>query len=259
MKASNILLLLVVFTLAACAGSEKEVDKIGDAQICLDSLGISPTSAEVSECLKKVEGITSVGAESIRCAGGFIREGFGSPKRFVDAMGAIDGGTSGSNMQTLMGLLTFTAEGAVNDDLSNAQTTFNSCLSSGGKGATLLASYTYLTMSMVRYYNSQNAGGCPSTPGTDSNGYKFYDLGSCIQNGILDTIHLVDASTGNTDAQTAQNGIGAVIISAHLLSCSGSGSKSPLCGVLDTAISEAGGTSNPRVVAVKFFEEIVNP
>lgn len=255
MKKFVIVLVCAGLGLVSCGG-EKDGDKIGDAQICLDGL-VNPTSAEVNACMAKVDGLSSAGAQSIRCAGGFIREGFGNAQRFVDAMGAIDGNTSGDSVQTLMGLLTFTAENDVDADAANAVSTFNSCLASGGKGSTLLASYTYFTMSMVKYYNARNAAGCPSTPGTDSNGYRFYDLSSCIDNGLLFTIDLIDASTANADALEAQNGIGAVIISAHLLSCAGSSSSSPLCELLTESITQAGGTSNPRRVAVEFFEGAV--
>lgn len=254
-KLSVLLGAFVCMGLVACGG-EKDGDKIGDAQICLDGLA-NPTSAEVDACLEKIDGISSAGADSIRCAGGFIREGFGNAQRFVDAMSAIDGNSSGSNVQTLMGLLTFASNNSLSVNHGNAVSTFNSCLSSGGKGSTLLASYTYLTMSMVKFYNGRGAVNCSSNPSVNGSNYRYYDLTACINGGVVHTIDLLNASTNAPDAIEAQNGIGAVIISAYVLSCRGSSTDSPLCELMTKSIDAAGGTSSPRDVSVKFFEEAV--
>lgn len=241
--------------LTSCGGGSKDVDKIGNAQFCLDSLAVGASSSEVDTCLSKVEGLSTSGAESIRCSGGFIREGFSDASRFVKAFSAISGGTSGSNTQTLMGILTFTSTNSLTTDATHARDTFNSCYASGSKGSTLLASFSYLTMSLVTYYNSKNAGTCPSTPGTDSNGYKYYNVSGCISGDIVSAIPLVDASTVDAAAISAQNGIGAVVIAAVNVSCTtGSSANNALCDLLKKAVTDAGGTSNPRVVAVKFFQ-----
>lgn len=249
---------MISFLLPSC-GAKKEVDQIGDAQLCLDKLGASPAAADVNECLSKVADLSSPAAETIRCSGGFMKEGFASGKRFIDAFSAINGGTTNSSTQALMGILTFTSANTLTTDTSNARSAFTSCLASGGKGSTLLASFSYLTMGLVSFFNAKGAGTCPTTPTTAAGGYKFYDISTCISTCsvacAIGSASLIDANTADVTSATTQSALGAVIIATYNASCTGSTANQDLCGTFSTAVSGAGG--DPRKVATQFFSSVL--
>lgn len=118
--------------LSGCGG--KDADKIGDAQICLDSA----TAATANSCLEKISGLTSKAAYALRCAGGFIAEGFDRPEKYIQAysqLTATPTGCTGTCSPTLgvMALLTFSST-------DTASATYDNCYLSGSQGYTLLAS-----------------------------------------------------------------------------------------------------------------------
>ncbi|MBX3032524.1 MAG: hypothetical protein KF865_01270 [Bdellovibrionaceae bacterium] len=243
----SILSLLAAVVLLSCGGT-KDADQIGDAQFCLDKLDAGATAADVNACLEKIEGMTSPGAEGLRCAGAFIREGFSSGKRFNDAFKAIDNGASGSSLATLMGIVTFSSMGNLPADFSNVGSAFDSCMKSGSKGATMIVSFSYLTMAMISYFDN-------NAPITTCTGNPCYDLETQTTD-VANTqklIDLVDPSTGNADAIAAQTSIGAIIIASYNLSCTGSSANKDLCDVFQKAIDDAGGTGNPRRVTTGFL------
>lgn len=253
-----LLVLCVPFVLLSC-GKEKEADKIGDAQFCLDNLD-EPTPAEANECAAMVDGLDSPGAYGIRCSAAFIREGIVTGDRLVAAMKAIKTGTSGSNLQKMMGLLTFTSEGAIAGDFENTDLAFHACLASGGKGSTLLSSFGYFTMSLLNFFNAKGA--CLVAPVTQT-GYTYYDLEGCVTapDNLISfasaMVQLGNSSTPDAAAQGVQAGIGSVLIATYKLSCSTSQANKDLCKTLKASIDEAGGEANPREVAVKFISKIV--
>lgn len=255
---------MVAFAGLLSCGGEKDVDKIGNAQFCLDKLDTTPTSAEIDKCLQEIDGLTSPGANSIRCSAGFIREGFGSGRRFIKAFEAIDegaGGTSGSNTQELMGILSFTAAQDIDDDYNSIVSTFQACLNSGGKGSTLLSSFSYLTMGLMKYLVNVGGGACTATPTTyPGTNYLYYDLSACVtavagSGSAAELIKLGDPN--EPDAEETQSGLGSVIIATYTVSCTGSGANKDLCAVIGDAVTEAGGTGNPRLVAVEFFKSLL--
>lgn len=247
-------LIVLSLSLFSC-GRETDADKIGSAQFCLDDLGSSGTPAQVSECVAMVDGLTSPGADGIRCSGGFIREGFGNPQKYIDAFREIEGGTGGGNIRNMMGLLSFTSGGAIAADFTTANSVFLQCLASGAKGRTLLSSFAFFTVGLVQFFHAKNAGGCAGTP---SGSPAIYDLDGCVQSANpLDLLSLADANSGDTDAAAAQTAIGSVIVSTYQLSCTGTGANKDLCGLLEDAVTAAGGVSNPRAVAAGLFTSIV--
>lgn len=245
---------MVMGSFAGCSSGEKDADKIGDAQFCIDKLdGATSTTADIDECLAKIEGITSAGAEGIRCAAGFIRERF-TIQRFSEATSMLNSGTSGTNMQNMLGLMSFTSTGAVATDLANASSTFDSCLASGGKGSVMLSSFSYITLGLMNFYVSETA--CTDGPVTDgATGLLWYDLGDCLTQpaAIAASVELGDITTVNTNAITAQSGIGSVLVSMYRVSCSGTGANRDLCNNLKTAIDAAGGIENTREIAIQFI------
>lgn len=251
---------MLVPTLFAC-GSAKEADKIGDAQACLDTITAASAPADVNACVEKIDGITTSGAQNIRCAAGFMKEGFASGQRFLDAFAAIDAGTTSTSTQSLMGILTFTATGALATDAADTTSTFNTCIDSTSKGSTLLASFSSITMSLVTYFNAKNSGSCSGTPTTVTAGYKIYDVAACISgaNPLTAVLPLVTSASIDAQAITAQTSIGSAIIKTYNLSCTGSGANKDLCQLFSDAITgTSGGSSNPRGVAVTFFQSALN-
>ncbi|MEK6773307.1 MAG: hypothetical protein AABY64_05170 [Bdellovibrionota bacterium] len=248
---------LLVF--ASC-GSEKETDKIGDAQICLNK---ATDLASSNACLTKIEGIESTAAYGVRCNGSFIAEGFASPTKYITALSSLNGagGTAG-----FMGLVTFTSAGTFSTDLSNASTTFTNCLNSGAKGTTLLSSFGYLAMAIYNYAkttgNAATQTACANTPSSGS-----YPFSGCL-NEFFNPINILGSnqtaisqmlcptSAANASAMTLQTSIGSIIVSTYNISCAGAGANQSLCATLNTTITNAGGTSNTRTIAISFFSTL---
>lgn len=262
MKKIPLIVASLCLGLLSCGGA-KDADKIGDAQFCLDKLPAVPTATEVDACMSPIEGMDSVGAQAIRCSAGFIREGFSNGSRFLQAFEAIDSGTDSSSMQALMGILTFASTNSVATNFSNASTTYSACLASGGKGSTLLASFTFLTMGLVRFFHVKAPGTCADTPQTHpTNSYRYYDLEDCASGAVstapLDVVQMMNESSVDADAIQVQTGLGAVIIGTSLISCGANASaNNELCSVFANAITAAGGTGNTRRVAIEFFRDVL--
>jgi hypothetical protein len=99
------LLPLIFLVLAAC--SESEDDKIGQAQLCLDKA--SPSEAE--GCVREIQNINKPAAQGVKCAAGFVSEGFGRGDRYAKALQQIDMYCQGSNFKSydLLGAIALTA------------------------------------------------------------------------------------------------------------------------------------------------------
>lgn len=260
-----ILLVPFVLGLISC-GSEKDTDKIGDAQACLDKLN-ADNPAGIDKCLVPISHLDTPQAESLRCTAGFLKEGLATGQRIVAGFDRLGSNPSSDKTLGMMEILSFTSKGAPADDFQNARTTYASCLKSGAKGATLLASFSYLSMSLVGYMSSKVS--CATAPVTDgTTGFVYYNLKACAdvtdldpldpadQPKILALVELVNPATVDADAAGTQAGIGAVIIGTAQVSCpSGSSANKELCGMIKDAISAAGGSGNPRAVAIQFFSQ----
>lgn len=274
MKVFWILVLTLGFV-AGC-GSEKDADKIGDAQFCLDALPSTPppTGAQIQECTDKVAGISSSGAMNILCSAGFIREGFSNTQRYVDATKSVETGTGQTQTASMMGILSFTSTGSIATDTANAQTNFEYCYKSAGKGATLLAAFSSLSMGMYNYLQSAAAADgsadpdCPATP-TTVGGYGAYPLEGCIAGfpdnpfthpqALLQLASLIDVNAAaGSAAATLQSSLGQTIITTNSISCvSGGNANKALCEVFQKAIADGGGTA--RGTAVQFFTKLLTP
>lgn len=269
MKIKTLTAVAVSLSMITGCGSQKDADKVGDAQTCIDNLSLTATTAEINACAEKIDGMTTTGAEGIRCTVGFLREGFANGKRFLDAVHSIDSGTGGSSTQNLMGLLSFSSAGAVAQDYENVSSTFNSCVASGGKGSTLLASFSFVTLGLMKYFVAK--GSCADTRATSTDSsYTYYDLGQCLtdtatyiagdpMNRAFILTELQSSSSSDNDAISAQAGIGSVIVATYQLSCRGTNANNDLCELLSTAIDAAGGPTNPRGVAVQFVTQVMTP
>lgn len=241
--------------------SATDADKIAEAQNCLDKA----TAATVETCTAKVAGNTSPGAYNIRCAAKFISERFEDPSKYISALDSISTGTGGSNMMNMMGLLMFSSKGDITQDSANMSTTFDYCYKANTKGALLLSSFGYMGASLYVFANSIVPGSCSSTP---SGAASTYTLGTCL-NGLTTSagggnlaaaqalLNLADANTTDSAASQVQSAIGTIVITTYTVSCSTSQANKELCTYFQTAITSAGGTSNPKNVAVSFIKTLL--
>ncbi len=244
----------------AC-GSEKDADKIGNAQICLDNLPVSATPTQVDACMTAIEGISSAEAEHLRCAGAFMKEGFLDPTKVADAMSSIGGGTLG-----FMSFMSFTSEGGIAADTTNAANAFSSCFNSGAKGTTLISSFTYIAMALYQYMSDNDTSGvgnnCAAAPAGSP---LSYDLSCSAAWAVAGTnalpggpaAELGDAATVDPAAISVQNALGAVIIATASASCGETQVNADLCATFDTAITNGGGVGSPRGVAVEFISTLL--
>lgn len=234
-KATGLTLRMCFSTLILCAflilpfisgcGS-KDADKIGDTQICLDNA----TAATANACLQKIDGLTSKAAYALRCAGGFITEGFDQPSKYIEAYKQLStppSGCSGTCSPTLgaMTLLTFSS-------MDNANSTYNNCYLSGSQGYTLLASTVKSATILARVANTI--------------------LGFT---GTLTAANLESAAAaianGTAASVATPSDLGSVAITTYQLSCTTGNqndNSQQLCKELSTAIDAGGGAGNPTGV-----------
>lgn len=255
-----LLLIGLCGALVACGG-EKDADKLGDAQLCLDRLETN-NAAKIKECLEPISGLNSTAASALRCTAGFMREDLANGERILKGFEARDNNPNSDGTKALMDVLSFTSTGNISTDFENVESTYDHCFAAGSKGATLLASFSYLGMSLVNYFS--NAGACSSAPtNSGTYGFEIYDVSNCI-NGLnashlVAIANLVDPNTNDTAAAAVQAGIGQVTIQTARLACpKGGNANKDLCKIFTKAIEDGGGESNPRGVAISFFVSALN-
>lgn len=241
--------LTFVALLSSCGA--KDVDKIGDAQQCLDS----STKATASTCIDIVAGIESAGAYNVRCAGKFISEGYGTTE-LLATLEALSG--SGGSLTSFLDYIAFSSKQDITQDDTSASDAFTYCYKSAGKGATLLAAFSNISTSMYKMLNSCSAASCPTVPNGTSGRYAVQ---TCISNSLVPCLATIaaiaDPNTADASVASFQSSIGSIVISTSLLSCSGNGANKTLCENFSTAITAAGGTSDRRKVAASFLSAIL--
>lgn len=135
MRIHSISGLIFFFLLATACGGPKDVDKIAEAQNCLDTAA----AADADACVAKVDGIESSGAYLIRCAGKFVKEGFNDPSKLSGVMDSISGDTGADGSTAMMAALAFKAEATTALNSISAQQAFDYCTAANSKGLILLA------------------------------------------------------------------------------------------------------------------------
>ncbi len=256
------LLLSVLFVLLAACSKQTDNDKVGDAQLCLNS---ATTTAQVNTCLEKVDGVETQAAYGARCNGSFIREGFASPTKYANAFSGLQSGGSTATMD-FMGYIMFASQSTIAANSTNATETFNYCYNSGAKGTTLIAAMGGVATTMYKYLNAKDSGMCSGAASCASapsvvGGVNTYNLTTCstcffttnvVANATAIT-NMFSPTTNDTDAAAFQASIGSIVVSTYSISCATSSSNQQLCSTMSTAITAAGGASNTRKVATKFI------
>lgn len=230
-------------------GSAKDIDKIGDAQQCIDKA----TATTAMACVDKVEGLTSTGSYNIRCGAAFVREGFANPSKYTSAFSSLNGG---GGTASFMGLVSFSSAANITTDAANANTTFNDCYAASAKGKTLISAFGYFSTALMKFF-ADIAPGVASCQAPTSGSY---DLTTCMNQATLANPlgALTLTSTAEADSSPAgqvQTSIGSVIISTYNISCSGASANKDLCNTLSAAVTAGG--SNPRSVFISFFQTSV--
>lgn len=144
--------------LSSCG--EKEDDKLGDAQACLDKA----TSATAMSCIEKINDLDSSGAHTLKCAAYFIAEGFDTPEKYSQIFDKIKKQPAGCNScSTTMGVVDVLAFGsagvssneAIELNLKNSEIALNHCSKSGSKSYALISTLaqvsTVINMTLHKY------------------------------------------------------------------------------------------------------------
>lgn len=241
---SLVLILGACFLLNTSCSSAGDIDKIGDAQECLDKYA-REGEGTLAECEAKVDGVTTPAAYSIRCAAGYIREGF-TPQGFIDAFTEIET-VSGSNVINFLNRMTFNGAGntgaaAVAANYATAQTVYGYCAQSLGKGSTILATFSYLVNAIYNYECNGGLGSCDVTDGTA--------FGTALAAAILD---------GTARGDSLNTDLGTIVVNTRTVSCTGGDANETLCGFMNRAVTDAGGTSDKEAVGRAFLNVLANP
>ena len=247
----TVLALFAAVSLSGC--KQTDIDKVADAQECLDAYARNG-GGDLTACETKVDGVTTPAAYGIRCATGYIREGFGSAQSFIDAFNAMTS-VSASSVANFLQLITFDSAGYgnttnVDANYYNAQRVYGYCAESLGKGATLLASFSFITNVLFKYE-------CDNAPGSGFMG--TCDMSSANGPTTLATAIGVAITDGSGSTNSMKGDLGTIVVNTYTASCSTSTSNQQLCKFLKTAIDNAGGTDNKTLVGDKFLNVLKNP
>lgn len=252
---TSVIICSVAFTFFLSGCKESNADKVSDAQSCLDTYARAG-GGDLTACEAHVAGINSPAANGIRCAAGFIREGFSSAQSFVDAFAAIET-VNNDSVRDFLRLITFDAAGAGNSadvttNYTNADQVFRYCASSLAKGATIISSFSLITNILFKYScDVVLAVGLP-TPYDGNCNMNDAALAAGIAYGIFD-------SPGSAGTVAMKESLGTVVVKTNSVSCSTGASNDTLCEFLSTAITEAGGPENKATVGEKFLRVLANP
>lgn len=215
-----VLALLVIPVMMGCS-KETDEDKVGDAQFCLDDIPITglpvpERSSKINTCLDKMSSVNTKQANLIRCASGFMIEGFADPQRLLSIAAEMDDSSNQDPTTALMGVLIFKSQGgdegvANDDDKALAKKTFDYCNAAESSGYLMLASVANMATVIAA-----SIGGINLSAG-------------------------IDNLINNPDAVAAEV-IGATATAAYQTSCVNSNdSNSEICTQLGAAITSNGG------------------
>lgn len=224
---STTLLCTSFLFLAACSGP-KDSDKIADAQSCLDTA----KPAEAPACVSKVDGIDSEGANLIRCAGKFVKEGFSDPAKLAATLNSTTGGSGGGT--AMMAALAFTTEATVDLNATSAQSAFDYCTKAKSKGMIFLSGLTNTSTSLAKLAGSIT---------TNMTGDDLKNMMGNLQND-----------------PNAQAVVGTAIATIYTTSCTNNGQTAgDYCDQFQAAIDSVGGAQNTNQLGAQVMKCYNNP
>jgi hypothetical protein len=219
------ILLVVLFFIISCA--EKENDKIGDAQFCLDNL-TDYSATNVNACTVGMQGLESKDAYMVRCSANFIIEGFADPNKFLTAINQLSSAGNTNPTMAMMGLLTFKSKGtdaaSITANKAFAAETFEYCKLSGSAGSILMSSFVNMATTIA---------------GASAAAAALFEPGH--------TITQAEMQAAVTDLEGQSDGVlGSTAQVAYQTSCAnGDPSNAQLCATLSTAI---GSSTDPDAI-----------
>lgn len=156
----TIALAIGIFSLVGCG--KKDIDKVSEAQSCLDSA----TSTTAMACLTKLEGLDTASANIVRCSVYFVDQGFSDPTRLQQVVTQITD-TSNPDSASLSALTTmgFAASKYTmteNDNLSAAAQT--ACVASGAGGLIYLSALSRIATASLLDMGYNPGSGVAPTP-----------------------------------------------------------------------------------------------
>lgn len=236
-------LLSTVFFLGGC--KESDSDKIADAQECLDRYGRE--GGDLSVCEAYVSGLTTPAAEGIRCATGFIREGFASAQNFIDAFSEISTVNAGT-LANFLDLISFhsagtTLTGPITTNYNNASKVYGSCAASYAKGATMISTFSFITNMLYKYE-------CDNTQADPF-------MGNCSMDTTTLGIAIIEGFGDSTSSLNAD--LGTIVVNTNTVSCFTGATNEKLCEFFSTAINNAGGPGNKALVGKEFLNVLAHP
>lgn len=244
----KIFMALLCLCIISCS-KETDRDKIGDAQICLDSVtSANPDYADT--CAAKVESIQSASADGIRCSASFVKEGFTDATVLVNTFQTIQGGLSSSNLGSFLSLILFDGRNNLSTTTPTVATTYYSvaktsstyCASAQLKVGTLLTTFSFLGNALIKL-------GCDAGATCGTNFFSSF-------NGVSDALALatyLGNSANTAGVNQLYSDLGTLVINSYLISCVGTIVNQSLCDNVGNAVSQGGGTSNPQGVGKKFL------
>lgn len=223
-------LALSALLLTSCGG-KTDIDKIADAQSCLDTA----KSYEADACVSKVDGVDTEGAYLIRCIGKFIKEGFNESSKLANAVAQLSSGGNGSNGSTgMMAALAFKGEATTALNSANAQVTFGYCKSAKAKGLILLSGLVQTSTTLTDI-----AGGNLAT---------------------LDGTALRTIMASEINNPVAQAAVGSAVVGIYSSNCeNGQTTNGNFCAQFETAINSVGGIANTNAIGQKIMFCYTNP
>ena len=231
-RSAVLILGLIAFT--GCGGA-KDVDKVADAQSCLDT----STSNTALACLDKIDGVDTEAAHLIRCSAEFIYQQFTDPNRLAKISVQLQqAGSSASNATaTALGLLSFTQTYGTQTASQLATYALNECTAAKSPGMTLLASMAQIATAVAAAGASNVVSQCDSSqPG--------FNASSC-QTAVQTAVTCADPAT-----------VGNAALAAYQQGCSGAQSSSTVCQQYAAAV--AAGNGNPSTIGSQLQSQIAN-
>ena len=196
------------FFLVHCSG-KKDADKVAEAQVCLNS----STQSTAADCVSKVDGLDSPGANAIRCSAIFIQQGFSNPETVASIANTAKNGTGSSSTAAIMGAFAFRALSTPIANYNQSQQALTYCSNAGSKGLAFLA--TTAGLATTANYLTTITAGCTST------------------NDVTAALNCLKGAN-NASADSA---VGTVVLSAYTVNCVGtqSGANQEFCSQFTTA------------------------
>lgn len=231
---SKYLLFVIALTslkfLSGCSGSNSDLEKIADAQACLDTA----TQSTAASCAAKVEGLTSPGAYLIRCVSLFVEDGLTSAERLTSAYeGLSSGGTGSDSSLNFISYVAFISGANWTVRQATAANALNNCALSLSPGLTLLSSISSMATTIGAVSGALNSDG---------------------------SINNVDGAIAAIAAggPAAQSALGSAVITAYNSSCSSEDSGTgEFCSQFSSTIAAVG--TDPQAVGAFLSDCLSTP